>query len=183
MVAVPLDPALDLALRGAIAVLFVTAAWHKLKDPVAFWQVLAAYRVLPTWFARPASFFIPIAESATALFLLVLPTSSVPLIAAMSLWILYGLAMAFNLLRGRTQLDCGCGGVGADQTIGWPLVARNGVLVGFTALLLLPVGPRTFIWLDFATALFGVAILVLLYASCEHLLRNSVLLKHDKAPT
>lgn len=178
-----LDPALDLTLRGAAAVLFVAAAWHKLRDPVAFWQAVAAYRLVPEGLARPVSRLVPIVECATALGLLVLATSPTPVIAAMFLWVLYGLAMAINLARGRTELDCGCGGLSADQSISWALVARNVVLVGLTSLLLLPVGARSLLWLDAVTAVFGAAMLVLLYASCEHLLRNAALLKHEEAPS
>ena len=181
MVSVMLDPALDMALRGAAAALFATAAWHKLRDPIAFWQVLAAYRLLPEPLARPVSVLVPLAESAMALGLLFLPSSPAPIIAALSLWVLYGIAMAINLLRGRTQLDCGCGGLAADQTIGWALVGRNALLTGFAALLLLPTGTRAVLWLDGVTALFGALILLLLYASCDHLMRNAVLLSTDEA--
>ena len=181
MVSALLDPALDMALRGAAAALFATAAWHKLKDPIVFWQVLAAYRLVPERLARPASILVPLVESATALGLLFLPSSPAPVIAALSLWVLYGIAMAINLVRGRGQLDCGCGGLASDQTIGWALVGRNVLLAGFVSLLLLPAGTRTFLWIDSVTALFGALILVLLYASCDHLMRNAVLLSTDEA--
>ena len=181
MVSAVLDPALDMALRGAAAALFASAAWHKLRDPIAFWQVLAAYRLVPEPLARPVSILIPLVESTTALGLLFLPSSPAPIIAALSLWVLYGIAMAINLARGRTQLDCGCGGLAADQTIGWTLVGRNVLLAGFASLLLLPTGMRTILWLDGVTAFFGALILLLLYASCDHLMRNAVLLSTDEA--
>ncbi|MGO4844024.1 MauE/DoxX family redox-associated membrane protein, partial [Rhizobiaceae sp. 2RAB30] len=41
---------------------------------------------------------------------------------------LYGTAIAVNLLRGRTRIDCGCGGAG--QGLSWFLVGRNTALLG-----------------------------------------------------
>ena len=48
--------------------------------------------------------------------------------------------MAINIQRGRTTIECGCGG--AAQPLSWALVVRNGLLasIGLTALLL-PLGP------------------------------------------
>jgi hypothetical protein len=51
-----------------------------------------------------------------------------------SLLLLFALAMAINLLRGRREISCGCDPRGRPQPIRWALVARNvgyagGVLV------------------------------------------------------
>jgi len=176
-----LDPVLDMALRGAVAFLFIFAAWHKMRDPIAFWQVLDAYQLLPEKLVRPASRLVPLAELGTGFTLLALPSSVMPLVMAIGLWTLYGAAISINLLRGRTQLECGCGGVAADQTIRWALVVRNIVLVGCTALLFLPAAVRELLWLDFGTILFGGLMLVLLYAATDHLLRNAALLSNEGA--
>ena len=37
--------------------------------------------------------------------------------------------IAVNVARGRTDIDCGCGGVEGRQRLSWSLVARNLVLV------------------------------------------------------
>lgn len=176
-----LDPVLDMALRGAAAFLFTSAAWHKARDPIAFWQVLDAYQLLPDQLVRPASRLVPLLEFAAGASLLAMPNSGIPLITAIGLWALYGAAISINLLRGRTQLECGCGGVAADQTIRWTLVVRNIVLAGFTGLLFLEVIARELIWLDFVTIMFGGLMLVLLYAAADHLMRNSALFSNEGA--
>jgi methylamine utilization protein MauE len=171
-----IDPAVEYALRGAAALLFASAAWHKARDPIAFWQVLAAYRLLPEPLVRPVSRVIPIVEGATALALLSLYESSLPIVAAVCLWLAYGAAMSINLVRGRTQMECGCGGVAGDQRISWALVIRNCLLASCISSLLLPGATRAMLWLDFTTAFFGGVVLILLYAAADHLIRNAALL-------
>ncbi len=174
-----LDPVIDIALRGALAALLLSAAWHKLRDPIAFWQAVSGYHLLPEELERPVSRIIPIAEMTVALSLLVFSASALPVFAALTLWIFYGGAIAINLLRGRDTLDCGCGGIGADQQIHWGLVVRNGVLTVVTSLFLFPATGRALGWFDYATAGFAVLILLLIYATAEHLLRNAALLGHE----
>ena len=59
----------------------------------------------------------------------------------MTLLLLYSAALAMNILRGRKQLDCGCGG--ATQGLGWGLVVRNLTLVAIAAPALEPQASRT----------------------------------------
>jgi hypothetical protein len=173
-----LDPVIDIAFRGAFAALLLSAAWHKLRDPIAFWQAVSGYKLLPQAFEKPVSRIIPFAEIAIALSLFLFSASALPALTALSLWIVYGGAIALNLLRGREELDCGCGGIGADQKIHWGLVVRNGVLAITTGFLLLSATDRALGWFDFATAGFAVLFLLLIYATAEHLLRNAALLGH-----
>ncbi|WOF72652.1 hypothetical protein QMT40_000270 [Parvibaculaceae bacterium PLY_AMNH_Bact1] len=174
-----LDPVIDIALRGALAALLLSAAWHKLRDPIAFWQAVSGYHLLPEELERPAARLIPLIEITFAIFLLAFASSSLPVVATMTLWVVYGTAIAVNLLRGHMELDCGCGGIGADQQIHWGLVVRNGVLTVVTSLLLFPATGRALGWFDYATAGFTVLILLLIYATAEHLLRNAALLGHE----
>lgn len=179
MVTGMLDPVFDIAIRGTLAALLLVAAWHKLRDPIGFWLAVSGYQLLRENLARPAARLIPLVEIALALSLVVLPSTSLPLVAAMALWLVYGSAIAVNLLRGRTELDCGCGGIGADQTIHWGLVARNGVLALVTGFLLFPGMTRELVWFDYAAAGFACLLLLLIYATAEHLLRNAALLDHE----
>ena len=42
-----------------------------------------------------------------------------------SLLLIFAAALAVNVLRGRTWIDCGCFRNGLKQTVSWLLVARN----------------------------------------------------------
>lgn len=174
-----IDPVFDIAFRGAFAALLLSAAWHKLRDPIGFWQAVSGYKLLPQALEKPVSRIIPLAETLIALSLFLFSESALPMLAALSLWIVYGGAIAINLLRGREELECGCGGIGADQKIHWGLVLRNGVLAIATGFLLLPATSRALGWFDYATAGFALLILLLIYATAEHLLRNAALLGHE----
>jgi hypothetical protein len=57
-----------------------------------------------------------------------------PCVAAIVLLMLFAVAMAINIRRGRDHIDCGCGESFLHQTLNWTLVMRNGVL----AVLLIP---------------------------------------------
>jgi len=48
--------------------------------------------------------------------------------AAAALFIVFAIAMALNLLRGRTHIDCGCFQSALRQPLEWRLVVRNVVL-------------------------------------------------------
>lgn len=56
---------------------------------------------------------------------------------AILLFIIFCLAIGINLVRGRRDLSCHCGGMLGSHLISWWLVGRNCVLVAFLLVLLL----------------------------------------------
>jgi hypothetical protein len=82
---------------------------------------------------------------------------------AANLMLIYGGAMAINLLRGRRLLDCGCHLNSQKQPISWQAVVRNLMFTGTMLLLLLPQSTRVLNFLDGALIIFGVAITSLIY--------------------
>jgi hypothetical protein len=54
------------------------------------------------------------------------------LLLGMAMLGVYATGMAVNIRRGRTTIECGCGGAG--QPLGWPLVIRNLVLMAIAAI-------------------------------------------------
>lgn len=119
-----------------LALLLARAALHKLGDRLRFEGVLADYALVPQSLLRPMVRIVPGIELACALALAVPPLRPLGALAAAGLLSGYGLAMAINLLRGRSEIDCGCGG--APEPLGWRLVARNLILVAAV----LPAGGR-----------------------------------------
>jgi len=89
------------------------------------------------------------------------------------LMLVYAAAMALNLLRGRSQIDCGCG---ADvHLLSWALVTRNGVLALAALIVSGPSVARELQWLD-AVTLVGAALS--LYAA--YLLFDELLRQHGR---
>lgn len=165
------DPAAAGIIVGAVALILLGAAWHKLSEPNAFLSALAAYRLLPAAVLDPAARVVPWAEIAIAVGLLVPVTRVGALFAAAALFALYGLAIAVNLVRGRSYIDCGCGG--AAHPLSWGLVVRNGVLAAAALAVTVPTVDRPFDWLDAVTLVAGVLAFYVAYLMADELLRQA----------
>lgn len=203
--ALALDPAVDIAARAALALLFAAAAREKLRDPLRFRAALADYRVLPARFERAAAPLVPSAEAAAALALAARPVSALvggaggaaqfapamapapaflgaagPLLAA-ALLVLYTGAIAWNLARGRRDVDCGCLGPRLRVPLSGWLVARNALLLAPALLCLLPQSARPLVWLDAATAASAAALLALAWHAAHLALANAARLERLQA--
>jgi hypothetical protein len=120
---------LTLSAGGAVvftALLFARALVHKLTDFTSFTGFVADYGLLPEGLVRPASMAVVAAEAAVVLGLLVPGASPAASLLAAAVLLGYAGAIASAVRSGRRWVECGCGG--AAQPVGWPLVARNGVL-------------------------------------------------------
>ena len=111
------------ALTGALV--FARAAAFKLRDVEAFADALAAYRILPIGTVEPAALALPIVEAACALALVAPATRVAGEVTAAVLLVVFALAVGLNLLRGRREIDCGCGDPSRRQPLAWSLVIRN----------------------------------------------------------
>lgn len=176
-----LDPAIAWTLRLGFALLFLSAAAHKLRDRRGFRETLAAYAILPGRWVGPASVVFPGAEAGIGAALLLAAAPAAGALAGVALLGIYATAIGINLHRGREALSCGCGGLAGDRPIGLGLVVRNAVLMGLLALLLLPTAGRAIGALDVATAGFAAAVSGLLYAGVDVALSNAVRLGAPRA--
>jgi hypothetical protein len=82
-------------------------------------------------------------------------------------------AIAINLARGRTDIDCGCFGPALRQRLSWWLLLRNGALFALLAIALMPAGVRPMDFLDVATAAMAAATVVVLYTAANYLIANA----------
>lgn len=167
--ALTLDPALQITLRGFLALLFFWAVSHKVHDLTRFRSALAAYNLVPSRFVNPVTALIVLAEVWVVVGLSIRSLVTWAALAAISLLFVYTAAISINLLRGRREIDCGCAGTG-ERPLSLRLVARNAVLVGLSALCALPSGTRALLWIDAVTSIAAVATLGLLYVATDTLL-------------
>lgn len=152
-----LDPLSHWILTLSLALLWLAAAWHKFRDPDRFTAAVTGYRLLPAHGARFAAGLIRWLEAALAAAIL-LPAGrrwAAPVGAV--LLVLYGGAIAFNLVRGRADIDCGCH-AGTGAPLAWRLVWRNLFLAVLSLLLVLPVLPREMTIGDWLAAAAGTAL-------------------------
>ena len=169
----PLDPLYAHLAAAMLAIVLLVGAAQKLADRDAFAGALAQYRLLPESWVDPAAWLLPLAELAAGTLLLPLATRSGGAWAALALLALVTGAVAINLLRGRSHIDCGCGGPEGRQHLSWWLVMRNAVLGLLALTALVPVAARELMWLDGLTVATGAIGLYLLYAVCNQLLANA----------
>lgn len=171
-----LDPVATSALSAVLSVIFLTGAWQKLRDLALFQANIDNYRLLPDGLAWPAAILLPLWELAAGALLLFDPTRMVGAVLAIGLLAIVTTAVAINLLRGRTEIDCGCGSLGGhvgDQTLSWGLVARNALLAFAAVLTLREDAVRALVWIDYLSVAGGTLGLLGLYVTVNQLMANT----------
>ena len=164
------------ALQAALSVLLLVGASAKLRDLGLFRAHVENYQLLPERLVAPAALALSSGELACGLALLLAPAWPVTRLATAALLLLVTSAVAINLLRGRTDIDCGCAGLSShsgEQRLSWALVMRNAVLLlalfGATAA---PTG-RSLVWLDYLSVASATLALLGLYVAAGQLLVNA----------
>ena len=167
-----IDPVFSLIVSYAAAAVLLHGAWHKWQERELFAAALQNYALIPE-VAVPSASNLLIASEATIGFLLCIPMAK-PIAqgAGFLLLLVVSAAVAVNLLRGRTEISCGCGGGSGDQQISWGLILRNSLFVLLLGLAALPTVARTLISIDYLIVGLGVAMLAGLYAAASQLLTN-----------
>ncbi|HYM42305.1 MAG TPA: MauE/DoxX family redox-associated membrane protein [Steroidobacteraceae bacterium] len=168
-----LDPAIGLTLVGCFALLFASAALHKLRNVAHFREALRAYRLLPEGASFAAAAALPALELALAVGLLSAMTRAAAALAGLALLLGYAAAIAVNLARGRRDLACGCGGAQDSRPIAPWMVVRNLLLAVLLTVALVPFSSRTLLPTDALTVAAGIAVAALLYASLDRLLGSA----------
>ncbi len=137
------EPVITVFLRSFLILLFVAAALPKLRHDEEFFGVVRNFRLMPEAMARPFAAGLPWVELALAAGLAVPATASASAAGLGALLVLFGFAIAVNVARGRTGIDCGCFRNGMKQPLSWLLVVRNAslALLAFGLAWLVPVAP------------------------------------------
>jgi len=164
-----LDPIVPLTARFVLFGVFAVSAAAKLVKWRDFAGIVANYRLLPAWAVYPVAVAIPPAEATVALGLATGVLPAVSWGTAGALLVVFTAAIVANLVRGRTEIDCGCLGPLLRQRIGWWMVVRNGVLMGLVGL-----GypgwtsmSRTASWADVVFSGLAALVLLALYATFQ----------------
>ena len=165
------DPIAIGAMVGALALVMFAAAWHKFSEPDSFAGALAGYQILPHWAVTPVARVLPVVEAVLGVGILVPITRPFALPVLAVLVVVYALAIAVNLARGRRNIDCGCGG--ATHPVSWGLVVRNLVLAAAALVASRPMLDRAVDWFDATTLVLGVLAFYGLYLMADELLRQA----------
>ncbi|KXY27344.1 MULTISPECIES: MauE/DoxX family redox-associated membrane protein [Bacillus] len=118
-----------LILRVMIGILFLSTAISKISDFKKHVIIVKEYEIIPQKLAKSFSIFEVILEFSCASLLLL---GLFPVISGLVLFILlvlYTTGIVINLLKKRTTISCGCGGIAGNHHLSWFLVFRNIVLL------------------------------------------------------
>ena len=155
-------------LRVLLGTIFLSTAVSKWRERDAHAVIVKEYRIVPHAFVAPfvrAELFAELVCGAL-LWLGVWQAGSAVLAAL--LLVMYSSAIGINLLRGRGEISCGCGGAMGNHRLSWWLVLRNGVLAvaALTVEMVQPELGSLSAWIDGAAGpLYGVKFWTLLLSS------------------
>ncbi|MEX2587235.1 MAG: MauE/DoxX family redox-associated membrane protein [Actinomycetota bacterium] len=102
-----MEASLGLLIRLAFGTMFLAAGSSKLSDLGEFAEAIKHYRLIPGVTAGFVARVVAIVEVTLGVVLLVGVAIPVASVAGSALLIVFALAMAINLFRGR-RIDCGC---------------------------------------------------------------------------
>ncbi|WP_251864506.1 MauE/DoxX family redox-associated membrane protein [Achromobacter sp. Marseille-Q4962] len=174
-----IDPVLIHAASAALACVLLLGAVEKLRDPQRYAAAVAAYGILPALAGRPFAYAFVLAETLAGALLLAPSTRAGAAWLALAVLAVATAALAVNLLRGRRDIDCGCGGPASHgMGLSWWLVARNAVLACWALPALTHGAARALQGAD-AAAVAGLTLSAVgLYYTANHLIASHFKLQH-----
>lgn len=179
-----MEPGLLIAAASAIALSWLMAASGvaKLRNRRDHARALDAYALLPAGAGRWLVPALGVAECAAAAAIWPRGTRVAAAVLMLALLVLYSAAIAINLVRGRRDIECGCGGAATHVPLSGWLLARNAALMA--AALAVCAAPHALAlaaasWPAALAALAVATLLVLLYNGANFLLSRDTLLQDD----
>ena len=116
-----------LILRILLGLIFLYAAWMKLREPWAlFAMAIDSYQVLPAWAVELAARSLPWFELLLGVLLIAGVWRGVSAVAASLLLAVFFGLMVRAMAKGM-QIDCGCFGPG--ERLSWMTLVRDGALL------------------------------------------------------
>lgn len=112
-----------------LGILLIVAGLGKAVYHGEFRATLLAYGIIPERLVPPAAISLAALECLAGIGIMGNIAGPLPHLCAVALFVCLGTAVAFNLLRGRADLPCGCFGRRGER-ISWQLVGRNLGLAG-----------------------------------------------------
>lgn len=114
------------------AILYARASLHKLFDLTAFSGFVEDYQLAPRAWSKSIAVALALLETTIVAALVAPMTRPFGLLIGAALLAVYAGAMAINIRRGRSYVECGCGG--PVQPINGATLMRNGALMAMALL-------------------------------------------------
>ena len=114
-----------LFVRLFLSIVFFVSAIDKVRQFQQFTTTITAYRLLPETWSKSLAFTITGTEISVSVLLFMGWQSQIAAFVSIFMLFIFSIAMGINLIRGRTNLECGCSGAKHAQKISLGLVGRN----------------------------------------------------------
>lgn len=123
----------------AIGIILLLSAVTKWLNFHWFVGVLRKYALAPAKAAGTLALLVASAELLVGILLVLRLWLPWPAYGALSLFLVFTVAVSINLARGRHDFECGCGGFWGRNKLRWNIVLRNLGLMGLTLVSIHPV--------------------------------------------
>jgi uncharacterized membrane protein YphA (DoxX/SURF4 family) len=120
--------------RAFVALILLIGGITKLFDTSRFVEVVRSYRLLPNVMTAWAGRLLPIWEILLGVALLANLFPFAAAVSAALTFLVFGGAMAINLVRGRYYISCGCFGPNEERHVSWKLVISDVFFAGASLL-------------------------------------------------
>lgn len=167
-------PLVNLASLVFIILVMVRASMHKAFDIHEFQGFVADYEVLPESLVKPVTYAIVASEIGAVILMLIPSLRELGLMLTIALLAIYALSMGVNLVRGKTSIECGCGGT--PQLLSYTLIVRNVALIIFAVLPLSGI-EREFEFIETLLAMAAGVFLWVFYQFFEQTNANMIFIK------
>lgn len=111
--------------RFVLGIVFLFSATGKIRNPDYFVRVVSNYQILPKPLVKPFALCLPWVEVLTGVLLLFGYQTRIAAVISGGLFLVFFLALEINLVRGHTNMDCGCFGAGHRDRINNKLLLRD----------------------------------------------------------
>jgi hypothetical protein len=165
-----IDPVIGYLMVSSFFLLYSGAAYNKWLSLPRFNAVLLSYRLIPAGATPATAILIPSLETAVAVGLWLPSLRAFAAQTGITLLLLYALAIAMNLYRGRRDLDCGCSGPLDRRPIAAWMVVRNLLFAVTLGAVQYPWQSRDWVLVDALTLIGGLVVIVLLSQMTDQLL-------------
>jgi Methylamine utilisation protein MauE len=133
---------LSYAVELSLGIVFLLAAITKVRHPSAFVRTVARYRLVPGRMTRATAFLLIATEAFLAFAFLTGWTTEIALPLAAAVLVVFSIAAAVNLRRGR-RIPCGCFGGETEHISARSLVRLAMLMAAVLALEVVPATPIT----------------------------------------
>jgi uncharacterized membrane protein YphA (DoxX/SURF4 family) len=116
-------------LRLLLSIIFFMSSISKIQQPQQFIETISLYDLLPKTWSKSIAFTIIYLELVLALLFLIGWQSRFVAEVCLFLLIVFSCAVGINVIRGRTQIGCGCLGPNHSAKINLKLIGRNLILM------------------------------------------------------